>query len=61
MPLFLETATDTAPGPVPADPADMTAQDTGLVAVQVQPVPSVTPTETDVAGDAIESAFADSA
>ena len=44
MSLFLETATVTVPGPVPAAPADTTAHETGLVAVQVQPAPSVTPT-----------------
>jgi hypothetical protein len=60
MLLFLETATVTVPGPVPAAPADTTAHETGLVADQVHAVPSVTPTAIDVAEEAIVWPFEDS-
>jgi len=57
--VFLETATVTVPGPVPAAPADTTAHETGLVADQVQVAPSVTPTAIEVAEEATVSLFDD--
>jgi len=57
--VFLETATVTVPGPVPAAPADTTAHETGLVADQVQVAPSVTPTAIEVAEEATVSLFGD--
>jgi hypothetical protein len=52
---FLEIVKVTVPGPVPAAPDDTTAHETGLVAVQVQLVPSVTPMPIDVDEDPIVS------
>ena len=60
MLLFRETDTVTVPGPVPAAPVDTAAQETGLVAVQVQPAPSVTPTAIEDDGEPTVWPFEDS-
>ena len=60
VPPFRETDTVTEPGPVPDAPDDTTAHDTGLVAVQVQPVPPVIPMPIDVDQDPTVSCVDDS-